>query len=63
MKEMKCIDCDEKFSTETKDEMMQKMMPHYKSDHKDIMESGTKEGKEEWMKKFGEAWDKAEEKE
>jgi len=59
MKKMKCIDCDETFEADTSEAMMKLMMPHYMSGHKDIMESGTKEGKAIWMKKFSEAWDAA----
>jgi len=62
MKEMKCPDCEKTFEAETSDEMMKAMMPHYMSDHKEIMEAGTEESKEAWMKKFHEDWKEAKEK-
>ena len=61
MKEMKCLDCEKTFRAENPDEMMKTMMPHYMSDHKDIMAKGTEETKGEWMKKFHEDWEVAEE--
>jgi hypothetical protein len=60
MKKMKCLDCEDTFEAESEDEMMQKMHPHYMEKHKDIMEAGTEEKKEVWMKKFHEEWEKAE---
>jgi hypothetical protein len=62
MKEMKCLDCDEMFEAETPEEMMEKMMPHYMSEHKEIMDKGTEESKAEWMKKFHKDWEVAKEK-
>ena len=52
MKEMKCLDCEKTFRANSPEEMMKTMMPHYMSDHKDIMDKGTEETKGEWMKKF-----------
>ena len=62
MKEMKCLDCDEKFSAETPDAMMQAMMPHYMEKHKEMMEGQNDETKEDWMKRFHELWEAAPEK-
>ena len=56
MKEMKCLDCEKMFKAENPQEMMKTMMPHYMSDHQDIMAGGTEEKKEVWMKKFHEEW-------
>ena len=61
MKEMKCLDCAETFKAETSAEMMQTMMPHYIDAHKEMMEEQSDETKEEWMKRFNEEWEKAEE--
>jgi hypothetical protein len=59
MKKMKCLDCDKEFEAETQEEMMQTMMPHYMSDHKDIMEKGTEEKRKVWMEKFNKEWNKS----
>ena len=61
MKKLKCYDCDEMFEAETADDMLNKMHPHYMSDHQDVMKDGTDESKAAWMKKFHEDWDAAEE--
>lgn len=61
MKEMKCLDCDEKFKANSPDEMMQTMMPHYKEAHAEMMAKGTEESKAVWMKKFHEDWEASEE--
>jgi len=61
MKELKCLDCEKTFKTNSSEEMMKTMMPHYMSDHKDIMAKGTEESKKVWMKKFNEDWESAEE--
>jgi len=62
MKEMKCIDCGEgSFKAETAEEMMKVMMPHYMEAHKEMMAGQNEETREEWMKRFGEKWEEAEE--
>lgn len=61
MKQMKCLDCDETFKAETPEEMIQTMMPHYMSDHEDMMKRQNEETKEEWMKRFNKEWEEAEE--
>jgi hypothetical protein len=61
MKEMKCLDCEEKFKAETPDEMMKAMMPHYMSNHAEMMAQGSKETKEEWMKRFNKEWEEVKE--
>jgi len=61
MKEMKCLDCDETFKAESSEEMMKAMMPHYMSDHKELMAKGTEEDKKVWMGKFNKNWEEAEE--
>ena len=61
MKKMKCLDCEKTFKANSSDEMMKVMMPHYMSDHKEIMAKGTKETKKVWMEKFHEDWKEAKE--
>lgn len=61
MKEMKCLDCEERFKAESSEEMMKTMMPHYMSDHKEIMAAGTDEKKKAWMEKFNKDWEATEE--
>jgi len=61
MKEMKCLDCEETFKGETPKEVMDRMHPHYMSDHQDIMKEGTDEKMKAWMEKFNKNWEEAEE--
>jgi len=41
--------------------MMETMMPHYMSDHKEIMEGKSTETREQWMARFSKEWKKAKE--
>ena len=61
MKELKCLDCEKTFKAETSNEMIQTMMPHYVSDHAEMMKSGTEEDKKLWFEKFNKEWEEAEE--
>ena len=61
MKEMKCLDCEKTFTSNSPDEMMKTMMPHYMSDHKEIMKEGTEESKKVWMEKFHKNWEASKE--
>lgn len=47
------------FSGEAKEEVMEKMHPHYMEVHKDIMASATEERKKEWFEKFNKNWESA----
>ena len=58
---MKCLDCEKTFKANSSDEMMKGMMPHYMSDHKDLMAEGTEEKKKVWMGKFNKDWEEAKE--
>ncbi|WP_017930712.1 hypothetical protein [Robiginitomaculum antarcticum] len=51
MKTLTCDLCDHKASAETFDDWMQKLMPHYKTAHSDVMNdsSKTKEDGMRWM--------------
>lgn len=62
MKELKCPDCDETFESETFEEMLHLLQPHYMTQHADMMKSGTREEGRIWMKKFHEKWEATEEK-
>ena len=63
MKKFKCYDCDETFESKTSEEMLKLLMPHYMSEHTEIIneEDPTGEKKEAWMKKFNEDWEAVEE--
>jgi len=61
MKEMKCLDCNKTFMAENPGKMMETMMPHYMSDHKEIMEGKSTETREQWMARFSKEWKKAKE--
>lgn len=60
MKTITCLDCDRQFSGESKEEVMQNMMPHYMEAHKDVMEAGNEEKKKEWFAEFQQRWEAAE---
>ncbi|MAG91561.1 hypothetical protein CMO83_02695 [Candidatus Woesearchaeota archaeon] len=62
MKKFKCPDCDEVFESETSEEMLNLLQPHYMSKHADIMKNGTEEKQKAWMEKFYKDWEGAKEK-
>lgn len=59
MKTIICLDCDQQFVGETKEEVMHAMMPHYMERHKDIMEAGDDTKKKEWFVEFERRWNDA----
>lgn len=61
MKTITCLDCQEQFQGETKEEIMNAMMPHYMSEHKDVMEAGNEEKKKEWFAEFERRFNEASE--
>ncbi len=61
MKKFKCYDCEKVFEAETSKEMLNKMHPHYMSEHADIIKKGTKEEGDAWMEKFNKDWENTEE--
>jgi len=61
MKEMRCLDCKKTFKANSPEEMLLAMMPHYESDHAEMMKSGNERKRKEWMKKFYKNWEKAKE--
>lgn len=56
MKTITCLDCEEQFSGETKEEVMKAMMPHYMEVHKDVMDAGNEEKKQVWFAEFERLW-------
>ena len=61
MRTITCLDCEQQFSGETKEAVMQAMMPHYMADHKDVMETGNEEKKKVWFQEFEQRWEAASE--
>ena len=61
MKKFKCYDCEKVFEAETSKEMLNKMRPHYISEHQDVIKGGTDEQMKAWMEKFNKDWEEAEE--
>lgn len=59
MKTITCLDCEQQFSGESPEEVMQTMMPHYMSDHKDVMDAGNEEKKKVWFAEFNRRWEEA----
>lgn len=59
MKEMKCLECDEKFKAESADSMLQEMMPHYKEKHSEMMANGDDASRKEWFNRFNKEWEEA----
>ena len=59
MVKLQCLDCDEVFEANTKDEMLTTMLPHYIDKHHTIMDNLTEESKEEWMQRFHKNWEEA----
>lgn len=54
----KCIDCDVilEINAESAEEAMREMMPHYMESHKDMMDGHGTESREDWIKRFTDAW-------
>lgn len=61
MKKIKCLDCDKEFTSESKEDVLNQMMPHYMEDHKDMMQGQNEETKKEWFERFDRYWEGAEE--
>ena len=59
MKTITCIDCEQKFSGETAEEIMEEMMMHYLNDHGDIMDARTEELRDGWFIEFNQRFDLA----
>ncbi len=56
MKTIMCIDCEKQFTGETPEDVMKAMMPHYMSDHKEVMDKGNEEERTKWMAEFNKRW-------
>lgn len=53
MKTVTCDMCDARFETESFEDWMKQMMPHYQSEHSEFMAASANKSKEdaaEWMK-------------
>lgn len=61
MKKIKCLDCEKEFMSDSKEDVLNQMMPHYMESHKDMMENGNEESKAEWFDRFNKVWESAEE--
>ena len=61
MKKFKCPDCEKVFEAETSKDMLNLLLPHYMSEHQDVMKGGTDEKMKDWMEKFHKDWEEAEE--
>ena len=61
MKKITCVDCDEQFEGETKEEAMKAMHPHYMEAHKDVMAAANEEKKKAWFEELDKRWNEAEE--
>lgn len=59
MKKIKCYDCIQEFESDTPEDILNQMLPHYMDKHKDIMETNTVESKDAWMKRFYKDWNDA----
>jgi predicted small metal-binding protein len=59
MKTITCIDCNQTFSGETAEEIMEDMMMHYLSDHKDLLDVTTEELPDGWFVEFNQRFDLA----
>lgn len=47
--------------SDSKEDVLNQMMPHYMESHKDMMENGNEESKAEWFDRFNKVWESAEE--
>lgn len=61
MRNIECLDCDNKFSGETQKEVLDQMHPHYMQDHQDVMKDGDEAKKKVWFDEFQKRWDDGEE--
>jgi 23S rRNA U2552 (ribose-2'-O)-methylase RlmE/FtsJ len=61
MKKMICLDCDKEFQSQSKEDILNQMMPHYMEFHKEMIEGQNKESKNEWFSRFNKNWEEAEE--
>lgn len=60
MKTITCLDCDQQFSGETPDAVMEEMMVHYFSEHHEALEdSDVEEPRDGWFIEFNKRWDAA----
>ena len=60
MKKITCVDCEEQFEGETKEDVMKAMHPHYMEAHKDVMADANEEKKKAWFAELDKRWNEAE---
>ena len=60
MKKIKCLDCETEFISDSKEDVLNQMMPHYMDSHSEMMKEGTEESKKEWFERFDKNWGEAE---
>ena len=63
MKTIQCPEagCDYAVEASSMEDAMQKLMPHYKEAHAEMMEQGTEEERKVWMANFQKQWDETSE--
>jgi hypothetical protein len=59
MKTITCLDCDQLFSGETVEEVMEAMMPHYMEDHPNRMNESSEGLRDGWFFDLNERFDAA----
>ncbi len=59
MKTITCLDCEEQFSGNLPEEVMESMMIHYMEDHHDLLDPEAEEPRDGWFVEFNERWDTA----
>ena len=59
MKTITCLDCNQRFTGETAEVVMEAMMVHYMTDHHDLLDPEAEEPRDGWFVEFNERWDAA----
>ena len=59
MKTITCLDCDQRFSGETAEHVMEAMMPHYMTQHPDLMNESAEGLRDGWFVELNERFDTA----
>ena len=52
MKTLKCYDCDETFTAETSEDMLQHLYKHYMAEHHAVITGADPAEKKRWMEQF-----------
>ena len=59
MKTITCLDCEERFTGATPEEIMEAMMPHYMDVHSDLMNEGDDGLRDGWFVELNQRFDEA----